>query len=231
MDMLESMRRLSVSHVHSECLYVWTESSRHLLGMGMNDVTFRDAPCPRIVLVCCTAICSGGLASEGLFTTSADTADVADLYNSLTSNHCKHLLPPSATPQLVSCVLKKWLSEMHPEPLLTFKLAAALTSPDTPKDACAAILDELPRVNRTALLLILETAHRVASNAAINDTDADAIAAALSPCLLWQQPEATDHPAHNGDTLALAGDPLSVDDEATFVKLLSHMITHYRTLL
>lgn len=190
----------------------------------------RDAPCPRIVLVCCTAICSGGLASEGLFTTTADSPEVTDLYKSLTTSHCTHLLPPSATPQLVSCVLKMWLSELDPEPLLTFKLLPALTSSDTPKDACAAILDELPPVNRTALLLILETAHRVASNAAINDTDADAIAAALSPCLLWHAPETSGHDG-NGATVHLIGGPLSGDDEATFVKLLSHMITHYRTLL
>ena len=193
----------------------------------------RDAPCPRIVLVCCTAICAGGLASEGLFTTTADSAETADAYATLSASSCTHLLPPSATPQLVSAVLKKWLTELRPEPLLTFKLVPAMTSPDTPKEASAAILDELPPPNRAALLMILETAHRVASNAAINDTDAATLAAALSPCLLWREadPAATAAQPADDPALRLAGEPLPQDDEAVFVKLLTHMIANYRTLL
>jgi hypothetical protein len=182
-----------------------------------------------MMLVCCTAICSGGLASEGLFTSPTNTEDVTQLYNTLTTSHCATLIPPGATPQVIAAALKRWLQEQHPEPLLTFKLVPALTSPDTPKEQLVAVIDELPAANRAALLLLLETAHRISSNAAINDTDAATLAAALSPCLLWREGAAV---AEAGDPVArAASEVLPVADEAVFVKLLTHMISYYRTLI
>jgi hypothetical protein len=186
-----------------------------------------------MVLVCCTAISAGGLASEGLFTGPMDTEDVTQLLTQLSSSHCTALLPPGATPQLISSALKRWLSELRPEPLLTYKLVPALTSSTTPNASVAAILDELPAANRSALLMLLETAHRVASNAAINDTDAATLAAALSPCLLWRERSPAERQPDGSAVPADAKRPeaLPVEDEAVFVKLLTHMITHYRTLI
>jgi RhoGAP domain len=200
----------------------------------MSRALCRDAPCPRMVLVCCTAIAAGGLASEGLFTGPTDTDDVQQLLETLSASHCTALLPPGATPQLISAALKRWLAGLRPEPLLTYKLVPALTSVTTPNASVAAVLDELPAANRAALLMLLETAHRVARNAAINDTDAAALAAALSPCLLWRERLSPENGATGGasaEDRASRIEPLPRQDEAVFVKLLTHMITHYRTLI
>lgn len=183
-----------------------------------------------MVIVCCTAIAAGGLASEGLFTSPATGEDVAAVAAALAASNCAALIPPGATPQLISSALKRWLSEL-PEPLLTFKLVPALTSADTPKESLGAILAELPPANHAALFLILETAHRIASNAAINDTDAAALAAALSPCLLWRDAAADGATAAPASPGAVArSQVLPADEEAEFVKLLSYMISHFRSL-
>lgn len=58
--------------------------------------------------------------------------------------------------------LKLWLTEMAPEPLLTFKLVPALTSPETPRESLTVVLNELPPANRTALLMLLDTCNRIA---------------------------------------------------------------------
>ena len=196
-------------------------------------IACRDHPCPRMVLICCNAICTGGLASEGLFQGPTDDDDVTQLLAQLGSADCTTLLPPNATPPLISNALKRWLQDLRPEPLFTYKLVPALTSASTPNASLGAVLDELPLANRKAVMLILETAHRIASNAAINETDAGTLAAALSPVLLWREGPMPDKATLPPDADAAARKPapeaLPVEEEAVFVKLLTFMIQHYRT--
>lgn len=58
--------------------------------------------------------------------------------------------------------LKLWLFDMRPEPLLTFKLVPALTSPETPRESLQVVLSELPLANRFALFMLLDTCNRIA---------------------------------------------------------------------
>lgn len=138
-----------------------------------------------MMLVCCTAICAGALASENLFTSDSPPELVAHLADEIAGAHAATLLPNGTTPQIITCVIKHWLASL-PEPLLTFKLVPALTSPATPQDALRSVLAELPLVNSNTLHLLLDTCHRIASNSAINDSDAATLAAGLAPCLLWK---------------------------------------------
>lgn len=187
----------------------------------------KENPCPRMVIMCCTALCSNGLVHEGLFTDASESEAGAALYRELKSCNFSRLADTSATPQVFAQALMLWLNEMEPEPLLTFKLVPALTSPETPRESLSIILSELPPANKTALLMLLDTCNRIAGNAAINSTDAKTLATALSPCLLW-----AEAPAEAGTTAPAATQtqPLTAEQEAVFVRLLTYMITNFRVL-
>jgi hypothetical protein len=167
------------------------------------------------------------LSTEGLFSPPASDADAtaaAELARELGASTKTRLLPTSATAPVIANALQVWLTELRPEPLLTFKLIPALTSPETPRDSLKFILAELPAVNKNAFFMLLETCNRIASRAAINDTDASTLAASLGPCLLWR----TTEPNADGE---VGIQPLSRDEEDVFIRLLSYMISGYRTLL
>eukprot|EP00892_Ulva_mutabilis_P008182 jgi/Ulvmu1/5736/UM245_0004.1 len=188
----------------------------------------RDAPCPRMVSMCCTALCASGLVNEGLFTSTDDSEAAAELYREMSSCNNARLMPATVTPQIISQALKLWLFDLRPEPLLTNKLVPALTSPETPRESLRVVLAELPVANRIALFMILDTCNRIAGNAAINDTDAKALAVALSPCLLWK--EGPPMPSEGSGTLRPAPEPLNPEEEAVFVRLLTYMITNFKML-
>lgn len=67
-----------------------------------------------------------------------------------------------------------------------------------------------------------------AGNAAINSTDAKTLAIALAPCLLWEEAAPAD-PAATA-LVATQSQPLSAEQEAVFVRLLTYMITNFRVL-
>lgn len=188
----------------------------------------REAPCPRMVSMCCTALCASGLVSEGLFTSSEDMEAAAELYREMASSHCARLMPATVTPQIIAQALKLWLFDLRPEPLLTAKLIPALTSPETPRESLRVVLAELPVPNRVALFMILDTCNRIAGNAAINDTDAKTLATALAPCLLWK--EGPPMPSEGSGTLRPQPEPLGPEEEAVFIRLLTYMISNFKML-
>lgn len=50
------------------------------------------------------------------------------------------------------------------------------------------LLAELPLPNLASMQVLLETLHRVAGNAAVNEMDARLLAMSLAPCLAWYEP-------------------------------------------
>ena len=67
-----------------------------------------------------------------------------------------------------------------------------------------------------------------AGNAAINDTDAKALAVALAPCLLWK--EGPPVPSEGTGAVQPQPEPLGPEEEAVFIRLLTYMITNFRML-
>lgn len=148
-------------------------------------------PCPRIVLVCCSALVAAGPLTPKLFEEVVGQDLVHFLLNSFEDSHGCFLPPPGTSPHVVANVLKAFFSTL-PEPLFTYKTIPAIIdaggiSADTATLAPPLLMD-LPAANLNALWVLLETLNRIAADAAENHMDARALAAALAPTLAWNAP-------------------------------------------
>eukprot|EP00210_Caulerpa_lentillifera_P002055 g1970.t1 len=147
-------------------------------------------PCPRLLLVCCTAIASSGLSCQDIFKLDPPEELVTAVLNILHYGHGAVLPPAGATPEVLAGVIKKFLLELM-EPLLTFKLSEEWIAAADDFSKIKMIIQQLPAVNRNVLELLLDCFHRISANAGENNMDSDTLAEAVVPCLLWRIPNQT----------------------------------------
>lgn len=141
-------------------------------------------PCPRIVVVCCTAIVSGGLAEPNIFREHANADDIYCLYGAFENAHGLVLPPTGTPPHVLAAVLKKFLITL-PEPLLTFKVLPDFIAAADDPHAGLALLPRLPAVNFNTAHVLLETLFRVSEFAEHNGMTSAALAEEMAPCLAW----------------------------------------------
>jgi hypothetical protein len=111
-----------------------------------------ERPCPRILLVCCTAMTVAGLDTPGLFDEVAARAspqaeaineEVASLLQLFESTQGATILPEGTSIVAVSLALKQFLAQL-PEPLLTFKLYRDFLGAAQQPQLALDLLSELP---------------------------------------------------------------------------------------
>ncbi|KAK9795899.1 hypothetical protein WJX73_002629 [Symbiochloris irregularis] len=147
-------------------------------------------PCPRAVLVCCSALVCGGLATEGLFRRDVvvDADAVHWLLGGLQTGSGVVLPAAGASAHVIATALMRWLHTLE-EPLLTYKLLPEFVTAG--KDAPlrgTVIMKQLPVANLNALQVLLECWHRLATHFAINGMDARIIAENVVSGLAWHPP-------------------------------------------
>lgn len=147
-------------------------------------------PCPRAVLVCCSALVCGGLATEGLFSKGqrADPDAVHWLLGGLRAGAGVTLPAAESTPHVIAAALTQWLLTLE-EPLLTYRLLPEFIAAG--KDAPlrgTTVMQQLPTANFNCLQVLLEMWHRLAAHFAINGMDARSIAQNVVPSLAWHPP-------------------------------------------
>lgn len=153
-----------------------------VLGIAKQEHTAR--PCPRIVLVCCTSIVSGGLAEPGVFKEHANEDDLYCLFGAFEQAHGLVMPPTGTSPHVLGAVLKKFLITL-PEPLLTFKALPDFIAAAGDPHSALELLPKLPPVNFNALLMLLETLYRVSEFAEHNGMTPAALAEQIAPCIAW----------------------------------------------
>eukprot|EP00884_Botryococcus_braunii_P022096 jgi/Botrbrau1/8570/Bobra.0359s0034.1 len=145
-------------------------------------------PCPRVLLVCCTALVTNGLGVEGLFHEDVALDLTHYLLAAFEEGSGAVLPPPGTNPHILANVVKQFLLTL-PEPLLTYRLLPEFLAAGLENPARAPhLLAELPLPNLASMQILLETLHRVAGNAAVNEMDARSLATCLAPCLGWYEP-------------------------------------------
>lgn len=235
--------------------WVWTTSSRTasaLKGDAVSTLARTEAttrPCPRVVLVCCSALVSSALDEPGIFREPASDEIVQFLLNSFEDGFGVFLPPPGTSPHTLAALLLHFCFTL-PEPLLTFKtLPSVIAAGEISADTAALsppLLMELPAANLNALWVLLEMLSRVASNAAVNEMDARALAQAFAPKLAWlAPPKATKaisySPMGDGNGLdELESEPstpvptdraeLTEEETASVARVLQYYITNFQAL-
>eukprot|EP00210_Caulerpa_lentillifera_P000852 g825.t1 len=147
-----------------------------------------NSPCPRVMLICCTAIAANGLSCQDIFKLDPPEDVVIAVSDHILKSNGAELLPPGAKAEVLAAVIKRFLSELM-EPLLTYRLCEDWISAGDDLGKLKLIVNQLPEVNKNVLGLLLDCLHRISANAAENNMHTDALAKALAPCLLWRAPK------------------------------------------
>ncbi|KAK9804424.1 hypothetical protein WJX72_011952 [[Myrmecia] bisecta] len=157
-----------------------------LAGVCKSEAASR--PCPRVIMVCCTAIVVSGLNTEQIFQKDAPLELVHYLLGAFEESAGLVLPPPGTSPHVLAGVVKQFLLTL-PEPLLTYKLLPEFINAGQANPGRAAmVMVELPASNKHTLELLLETFFRITGNAAVNEMDAHSLGVAIVPFIAWHAP-------------------------------------------
>lgn len=166
-----------------------------LFGAALKDACSRQESCliPPIIIACANSLLTSGLNTENIFKTPIDEIEQERLTEHFDLG-LYPVLPFGTSESNVAALLMRYLRSL-PTPLMTYGLyEKVITAGNSIPALIRDHLQTLPAANFAVLRVVIEILHRTAMNAEINKMDAEKLAAAFSPILIWPDPNEKPKP-------------------------------------
>jgi len=164
----------------------------NLVDLARSNRNLRDG-LPIVVSQCIHYLYDGALGVEGILRVPGDRTLVNEFKILYDTGHDVYLTR-AKDPHTIASLLKMYLHDL-PEPLLTKELHKELLKTQTTPNmsveervaAVAALLKQIPDINKAVLWNIITFARAVAERSGENKMTIDNIAVCLGPTLMWNQ--------------------------------------------
>eukprot|EP01111_Echinosteliopsis_oligospora_P011223 TRINITY_DN3649_c0_g1_i1.p1 TRINITY_DN3649_c0_g1~~TRINITY_DN3649_c0_g1_i1.p1 ORF type:complete len:686 (+),score=179.17 TRINITY_DN3649_c0_g1_i1:75-2132(+) len=161
-----------------------------IFGVDLMKLVERDqAPVPKFISTSFEYLKNKALDEEGIFRLSGNKREVMEVKNKLDKSQAVDFYE-IGDPNIIANLVKLFLRELTPEPLLTFERYRAfidtinLEDQDARVKQLATIVDTLPPANHELLRQLLELCTVIAANSKVNKMGAPNLATCLAPNLL-----------------------------------------------